>query len=53
MIGSAREARAARRSALWLGNYADAERGARRADVDGVVLCRSDINPALARHAAA
>jgi exopolysaccharide biosynthesis polyprenyl glycosylphosphotransferase len=48
MIGSAREARAAARSDLWLGNYADAERILSRANVDGVVLCSSDINPALA-----
>ncbi len=47
MIGSAREARAAGRSALWLGNYGDAEHLLARARVDGVVLCSSDINPAL------
>jgi len=48
MIGSAREARLAGRRDLWLGNYADAERVLARADVDGVVLCSSDISPALA-----
>jgi exopolysaccharide biosynthesis polyprenyl glycosylphosphotransferase len=47
MVGSAREARAARRADLWLGNYADADDVLARADVDGVVLCSSDINPAL------
>jgi exopolysaccharide biosynthesis polyprenyl glycosylphosphotransferase len=48
MIGSAREARAAGRSDLWLGNYADAELVLERAHVDGVVLCSSDISPLLA-----
>jgi exopolysaccharide biosynthesis polyprenyl glycosylphosphotransferase len=50
MIGSAREARAAGRSALWLANYADADRVLARARVDGVVLCSSDINPGLLDH---
>ncbi len=48
MIGSAREARIAQRSDLWLGNYGDAERVLAWANVDGVVLCSSDISPALA-----
>ncbi len=48
MIGSAREARAAQRNDLWLGNYADAERVLDRAQVDGVILCSSDIGPMLA-----
>jgi exopolysaccharide biosynthesis polyprenyl glycosylphosphotransferase len=47
LIGSAREARAAGRRDLWLGNYADAEDILARAHVEGVVLCSSDINPAL------
>jgi exopolysaccharide biosynthesis polyprenyl glycosylphosphotransferase len=47
MVGSAREARIAGRSELWLGNYADAGLILARARVDGVVLCSSDINPAL------
>ncbi len=47
LIGSAREARAAGRAGLWLANYADAEDVLARADVDGVVLCSSDVNPAL------
>jgi exopolysaccharide biosynthesis polyprenyl glycosylphosphotransferase len=47
LIGSAREARAAGRRELWLGNYADAEEVLARARVDAVVLCSSDINPAL------
>ena len=49
LIGSAREARAAGRGALWLANYADADDVLERAQVDGVVLCSSDINPALLR----
>ena len=32
---------------LWLANYADADGVLAGADVDGVVLCSSDINPAL------
>ena len=47
LVGSAREARAAGRGDLWLANYADADRVLAGADVDGVVLCSSDINPAL------
>ena len=47
LVGSAREARAAGRSDLWLANYGDADRVLAAADVDGVVLCSSDINPAL------
>jgi exopolysaccharide biosynthesis polyprenyl glycosylphosphotransferase len=47
LIGSAREARAAGRRDLWVANYADAEDVLARADVDGVILCSSDINPAL------
>ena len=46
-VGSAREARAAGRSDLWLANYGDADRVLAGADVEGVVLCSSDINPAL------
>ncbi len=47
MLGSAREARIAGRRDLWLGNYADAPEVLARTCVDGVVLCSSDINPAL------
>ena len=47
LVGSAREARAAGRSQLWLANYGDADQVLAAADVDGVVLCSSDINPAL------
>jgi exopolysaccharide biosynthesis polyprenyl glycosylphosphotransferase len=47
LIGSAREARDAGRRDLWLGNYADAPDVLAHARVDGVVLCSSDINPAL------
>jgi exopolysaccharide biosynthesis polyprenyl glycosylphosphotransferase len=47
IVGSAREARTAGRSHLWRANYADADRVLAAADVDGVVLCSSDINPAL------
>ncbi len=47
LVGSAREARAAGFSDLWVANYADADRVLAAADVDGVVLCASDINPAL------
>ena len=47
LVGSAREARAAGRSHLWLANYGDADQVLAAVDVDGVVLCSSDINPAL------
>ncbi|CAN5726677.1 sugar transferase [soil metagenome] len=47
LIGSRREARAAGLSALWMGNYIDAGEVLSDADVDSVVLCSSDINPAL------
>ena len=47
LVGSAREAREARRGELWLANYADADEVLTNADIDGVVLCSSDINPAL------
>ncbi|MET0145118.1 MAG: sugar transferase [Ilumatobacteraceae bacterium] len=47
LVGSAREARSAGRAGLWIANYADAEEVLATADVDGVVLCSSDINPGL------
>ncbi|MET0325043.1 MAG: sugar transferase [Ilumatobacteraceae bacterium] len=47
IVGSARESRVAGRADLWMGNYADAARVLDGADVDAVVLCSSDINPAL------
>jgi exopolysaccharide biosynthesis polyprenyl glycosylphosphotransferase len=47
IVGSAREARSAGRADVWMGNYADACDVLDRADVDAVVLCSSDINPAL------
>jgi exopolysaccharide biosynthesis polyprenyl glycosylphosphotransferase len=47
VLGSARQARDADRRELWLGNYADAPDVLARARVDGIVLCSSDINPAL------
>jgi exopolysaccharide biosynthesis polyprenyl glycosylphosphotransferase len=47
VLGSAREARAAGRRDLWLGNHADAPNVLAHARVDGVVFCSSDINPAL------
>ena len=47
LVGSAREARAAGRSALWRANYGDADRVLATTAVDGVVLCSGDIDPAL------
>jgi exopolysaccharide biosynthesis polyprenyl glycosylphosphotransferase len=47
LIGSKREARAAGLADLWLANYADAGDVLADADVESVVLCSSDINPAL------
>jgi exopolysaccharide biosynthesis polyprenyl glycosylphosphotransferase len=47
LIGSAREARASGRGDLWLANYADAQEVLARSDVDAVILCSSDIDPAL------
>ena len=47
LVGSAREARAADRSHLWRANYGDADRVLATTDIDGVVLCSSDVNPAL------
>jgi exopolysaccharide biosynthesis polyprenyl glycosylphosphotransferase len=47
LVGSAREARMAGRARLWLANYADADEVLAGSDVDGVVLCSSDVNPAL------
>ena len=47
LIGSAREARMAGLSDLWLANYIDADDVLADADVEAVVLCSSDINPAL------
>ena len=47
LIGSAREAREAGLADLWMANYADAPDVLDQADVDGVVLCSSDISPAL------
>jgi exopolysaccharide biosynthesis polyprenyl glycosylphosphotransferase len=47
LVGSAREARAAGRAQLWLANYGDADQVLAAADVDSVVLCSGDIDPAL------
>jgi exopolysaccharide biosynthesis polyprenyl glycosylphosphotransferase len=47
IVGSVREARAAGLSHLWLANYAEAGDVLAEADVESVVLCSSDINPAL------
>ncbi|MGH9270373.1 MAG: sugar transferase, partial [Ilumatobacteraceae bacterium] len=47
LIGSAREARMAGLSDLWLASYIDAGDVLTDADVEAVVLCSSDINPAL------
>ena len=47
LIGSAREARMAGLSDLWLANSTDAGDVLADADVEAVVLCSSDINPAL------
>ncbi|MGI9051425.1 MAG: sugar transferase [Ilumatobacteraceae bacterium] len=47
LVGSAREARAAGLDDLWLANYSDAGEVLAGAEVEGVVLCSSDINPAL------
>jgi exopolysaccharide biosynthesis polyprenyl glycosylphosphotransferase len=47
LLGSAREARDAGRRDLWRGSYADAPDVLAHGRVDGVVLCSSDINPAL------
>ncbi len=47
LIGSARQAREAGLADLWMANYADAPDVLDQADVEGVVLCSSDISPAM------
>lgn len=47
MVGSEREARLAGLEHLWVANYRDADEVLAAIDVDGVVLCSTDINPAL------
>lgn len=47
MVGSLREARQAGFEDLWVANYRDADEVLTTIDADGVVLCSTDINPAL------
>ena len=47
LVGSARQAREAGLADLWMANSADAPEVLDQADVEGVVLCSSDISPAM------
>ena len=47
LVGSVRQAREAGLADLWLANYADAPDVLDQADVEGVVLCSSDISPTM------